>query len=103
MTRAAFVMDRYMRPLGLQGRSFIPLVSGCACAVPAIMATRTIQQQEERLATIMVVPLISCSARLPDVPARVRRGVSRLSRRPRPRREGQPVTAVAQRSLAISA
>ena len=65
MTRAAFVMDRYMRPLGLQGRSFIPLVSGCACAVPAIMATRTIQQREERLATIMVVPLISCSARLP--------------------------------------
>ena len=65
MARAAFVMDRYMRPLGLQGRSFIPLVSGYACAVPAIMATRTIQQREERLATIMVVPLMSCSARLP--------------------------------------
>ncbi|MEP6620969.1 MAG: ferrous iron transport protein B [bacterium] len=65
MARAAFVMDRYMRPLGLQGRSFIPLVSGYACAVPAIMATRTIQQREERFATIMVVPLISCSARLP--------------------------------------
>jgi len=58
-------MDRYMRPLGLQGRSFIPLVSGYACGVPAIMATRTIQQREERLATIMVVPLMSCSARLP--------------------------------------
>jgi len=65
MARAAFVMDRYLRPLGLQGRSFIPLVSGYACAVPGIMATRTIQQREERLATIMVVPLISCSARLP--------------------------------------
>jgi ferrous iron transport protein B len=65
MARAAFVMDRYMRPLGLQGRSFIPLVSGFACAVPAIMATRTIQQREERLATIMAVPLMSCSARLP--------------------------------------
>jgi ferrous iron transport protein B len=65
MARAAFVMDRYMRPLGLQGRSFIPLVSGYACGVPAIMATRTIQQREERLATIMVVPLMSCSARLP--------------------------------------
>ena len=65
MARAAFVVDRYVRPLGLQGRSFIPLVSGFACAVPGIMATRTIQQREERLATIMVVPLISCSARLP--------------------------------------
>ena len=65
MARATFVVDRYVRPLGLQGRSFIPLVSGYACAVPGIMATRTIQQREERLATIMVVPLISCSARLP--------------------------------------
>ena len=65
MARATFVVDRYVRPLGLQGRSFIPLVSGYACAVPGIMATRTIQQREERLATIMVVPLMSCSARLP--------------------------------------
>lgn len=65
MARAAFAVDRYVRPLGLQGRSFIPLVSGYACAVPGIMATRTIQQREERLATIMVVPLMSCSARLP--------------------------------------
>jgi ferrous iron transport protein B len=65
MARAAFVMDRYIRPLGLQGRSFIPLVSGFACGVPAIMATRTIQDREERFATIMALPLISCSARLP--------------------------------------
>jgi ferrous iron transport protein B len=65
MARAAFVMDRFMRPLGLHGKSFIPLISGYACAVPAIMATRTIQQPKERLATIMVVPLMSCSARLP--------------------------------------
>ncbi len=65
MARAAFVMDRYMRPLGLHGKSFIPLISGYACAVPAIMSTRTIQQPKERLATIMVVPLMSCSARLP--------------------------------------
>ena len=65
MARAAFVVDRYVRPLGLQGRSFIPLVSGYACAVPGIMATRTIQQREERLATLLVVPLMSCSARLP--------------------------------------
>lgn len=65
MARAAFLMDRYMRPFGLRGKSFIPLVSGYACAVPAIMATRTIKEPKERLATIMVVPLISCSARLP--------------------------------------
>ena len=65
MARAAFVMDRFMRPLGLHGKSFIPLISGYACVVPAIMATRTIQQPKERLATIMVVPLMSCSARLP--------------------------------------
>jgi len=65
LARAAFVMDRYMRPLGLQGKSVIPLLSGYACAVPAILATRTIQHTKERLATVMVVPLISCSARLP--------------------------------------
>ena len=65
MARAAFVMDRFMRPLGLHGKSFIPLISGYACAVPAIMATRTIQQTKERAATIMVLPLMSCSARLP--------------------------------------
>ena len=65
MARAAFLMDRYMRTVGLHGRSFIPLVSGFACAVPAIMATRTIERPRDRLATIMVVPLMSCSARLP--------------------------------------
>jgi ferrous iron transport protein B len=65
LSRAAFVMDRFMRPLGLHGKSFIPLLSGYACAVPAILATRTIPQTRERLATIMVVPLMSCSARLP--------------------------------------
>jgi ferrous iron transport protein B len=65
MARAAFIMDRFMRPLGLHGKSFIPLVSGYACAVPAIMATRTIKEPRERLATILVVPLMSCSARLP--------------------------------------
>jgi ferrous iron transport protein B len=65
MARAAFLMDRFMRPFGLRGKSFIPLVSGYACAVPAILATRTIREPKERLATIMVVPLMSCSARLP--------------------------------------
>jgi ferrous iron transport protein B len=65
MARAAFVMDRFMRPVGLHGRSFIPLLSGYACGVPAIMATRTIKEPKQRMATIMVVPLMSCSARLP--------------------------------------
>lgn len=65
MARAAFVMDRFLRPFGLTGKSFIPLVSGYACAVPAIMSARTIQAPRDRLATIMVVPLMSCSARLP--------------------------------------
>ena len=65
MARAAFLMDRVMRRVGLHGKSFIPMLSGYACAVPGIMATRTIDDQQERLATIMVVPLMSCSARLP--------------------------------------
>jgi small GTP-binding protein len=65
MARAAFVMDRFMRPVGLHGRSFIPLISGYACAVPAILGARTIKDDKQRLATIMVVPMISCSARLP--------------------------------------
>ena len=65
MARAAFVMDRFMRPVGLHGRSFIPLISGYACAVPAILGTRTIKDDDQRLATILVVPMISCSARLP--------------------------------------
>jgi ferrous iron transport protein B len=65
MARAAFIMDRFMRGVGLHGRSFIPMLSGYACAVPGIMATRTIENQKDRLATIMVVPLMSCSARIP--------------------------------------
>ena len=65
MARASFLMDKLMRPLGLNGRSVIPLMSGMACAVPAIMGTRTIPNWKERLTTIMVTPLMSCSARLP--------------------------------------
>jgi ferrous iron transport protein B len=65
MARAAFIMDRFMRSVGLHGRSFIPLLSGYACAVPGIMATRTIESRKDRLATIMVLPLMSCSARIP--------------------------------------
>lgn len=65
MARVSFIMDRVMRPLGLNGRSVIPLMSGMACAVPAIMGARTISNWKERLITIMVTPLMSCSARLP--------------------------------------
>lgn len=65
MTRVMFMMDKIMRPFGLSGRSVVPLISGVACAVPAIMATRSIETWKERLITIMVTPLMSCSARIP--------------------------------------
>ncbi|MFZ5723074.1 MAG: ferrous iron transporter B [Pseudomonadota bacterium] len=65
LPRAAFLLDRFMVGAGLTGRSFIPLLSSFACAVPGIMATRTIQDPRDRLATILVAPLMTCSARLP--------------------------------------
>jgi ferrous iron transport protein B len=65
MARISFLTDRIMRSAGLNGRSVMPLISGMACAVPAIMAARTIQNRKERLITIMITPLMSCSARLP--------------------------------------
>jgi ferrous iron transport protein B len=65
MARAAFLMDRLMARAGLSGKSFIPLLSSVACAVPGIMATRVIEDRRDRLATILVAPLMSCSARLP--------------------------------------
>ncbi|HET9354963.1 MAG TPA: ferrous iron transporter B [Sphingomicrobium sp.] len=65
MVRAAFLMDRLMSRAGLSGRSFIPLLSSFACAVPGIMATRTIDNERDRLTTILVAPLMTCSARLP--------------------------------------
>jgi ferrous iron transport protein B len=65
MARAAFVMDRLMHKIGLHGRSFVPLMLGFGCNVPAIMATRTIENPKDRLVTILVNPLISCGARLP--------------------------------------
>lgn len=65
MARASFIMDKMMRVFGLNGRSVIPLMSGIACAVPAIMGARTISNVKERLITILVTPLMSCSARLP--------------------------------------
>lgn len=65
MARAAFIMDRLMSKVGLNGKSFIPLLSSYACAIPGIMATRTIEDPKDRLTTILVSPLMSCSARLP--------------------------------------
>ena len=65
MARAAFLMDRLMSSVGLHGKSFIPMLSSYACAIPGIMATRTIENPKDRLVTILVAPLMSCSARLP--------------------------------------
>lgn len=65
LARAAFLLDKVMARVGLHGRAFVPLLSGFACAVPAIMATRTIENDKDRIVTILVTPLISCSARLP--------------------------------------
>jgi ferrous iron transport protein B len=65
MARAAFLMDRLMRAVGLHGKAFVPLLSSFACAVPGIMATRTIENPKDRIATIMIAPFMSCSARLP--------------------------------------
>ena len=65
MVRAAFLMDRVMASVGLSGRAFIPLLSSFACAVPGIMATRTIEDEKDRLTTILIAPLMTCSARLP--------------------------------------
>ncbi len=65
MARAAFLMDRHMRRVGLHGRAFLPLLSSFACAIPGIMATRTIENPKDRLATILIAPLMACSARVP--------------------------------------
>jgi ferrous iron transport protein B len=65
MARAAYLMDRLMWPIGLNGKSFIPLLSSFACAIPGIMAARVIENRRDRLVTVLVAPLMSCSARLP--------------------------------------
>ena len=65
MARAAFIMDRFMHKIGLHGRSFIPMLLGFGCNLPAIMATRTIDDERDRLTTILVIPFMSCGARLP--------------------------------------
>jgi ferrous iron transport protein B len=65
MARAAFVMDRFMRTVGLPGKSFVPLIVGFGCNVPAIMATRTLEHRRDRIMTVMMAPFMSCGARLP--------------------------------------
>jgi len=65
MARAAFIMDRLMHKIGLHGKSFIPMLIGLGCSVPAILATRTLENRRDRLTTMMVIPLMSCGARLP--------------------------------------
>lgn len=65
LARAAFVIDRVMRAVGLHGKAFVPMLSGFSCAVPAVMATRTLESRTDRLLTMLVLPLTSCSARLP--------------------------------------
>ena len=65
MARAAFVMDKLMSSVGLSGKSFLPLMSSFACAVPGIMATRTIENRKDRMVTLLIAPLMSCSARMP--------------------------------------
>ncbi|HOD54278.1 MAG TPA: ferrous iron transport protein B [Candidatus Cloacimonadota bacterium] len=65
MARASFIMDKMMNKIGLHGKSFIPMIIGFGCTVPAIMATRTLESKRDRLATILVTPLVSCSARMP--------------------------------------
>src|SRR5207248_9029868 len=65
MSRAAFLLDKLMSRVGLHGKAFLPLISSFACAIPGIMATRTIESRRDRFATIMIAPFMSCSARLP--------------------------------------
>ena len=65
MARISFLSDKLMRKVGLNGKSVMPMISGFACAVPAIMSARNIENKKERLLTILVTPFMSCSARLP--------------------------------------
>ena len=79
LARAAFIMDRVMHRIGLHGKSFIPLIMGFGCNVPAIMASRTIESRSSRLITILITPFMSCSARITDLPP-ARRDVLRRRR-----------------------
>src|SRR5690606_18492307 len=65
MSRVVYLMDRWLKPFGLSGKSAVPLMSGAACAIPAVMSARNIENDKERLITILVTPFMTCSARLP--------------------------------------
>ena len=65
MARVAYLMDKLMHGMGLHGKSFVPMIMGFGCNVPAIMATRTIENKKDRLLTMLIIPFMSCSARLP--------------------------------------
>mgnify|MGYP000117691725 CR=1 FL=1 len=65
MQRIVYLMDRFMQKFGMSGKSVVPMISGLACAIPAIMAARTIENNKERLITILITPLLTCSARIP--------------------------------------
>ena len=82
LPRAAFLLDRIMGKVGLSGRAFIPLLSSFACAIPGIMAARTIPSARDRLATIMIAPLMTCSARLPVYTLLISAFIPRRMRRP---------------------
>ena len=85
LARAAFLMDRLLAKVGLHGKSFIPLLSSFACAIPGIMATRTIENRKDRLATIFIAPFMSCSAPLPVYTLLIGTFFAAVQR-PRPRR-----------------
>ena len=94
LARAAVISDKVMAKVGLNGKSFIPLLSAYGCAVPAVMATRTIENKRDRIATILIAPFMTCSARLPEeLPAASDRALSAAIMRPVNRRAASPVPA----------
>ncbi len=80
MARIAFVMDRILRKIGLSGRSFVPMLIGFGCSVPAIMATRTLASDRDRKMTILLTPFMSCSAKIPIYAVSARRSLRGIRR-----------------------
>ena len=103
LPRAAFLLDRLMGSVGLSGRAFIPLLSSFACAIPGIMATRTIQNPRDRLATIMIAPLMTCSARLPVYALIIGAFIPRRERLGRPELQGVVLFAAVCGRASLSA
>ena len=96
MARAAYLMDRLMVRVGLSGKSFIPMLSSFACAIPGIMAARVIENERDRLTTILVAPLMTCSARLPVYALLI---AAFIPRETLPRRAAEPAGAHAGRPV----